>query len=203
MYFPLTALALLASSSSVANGFSTMNPGRSSFATQLQFGFLKDLGLEKPDFLPDFGGGAVDEEPISYENGINVGDQFPQNALKKLGVNGKKSVVYFYGADDAPSCKKQNSAFDSRIEEFKKAGVTVVGVRNEKGVKNTSELVQNLMVDEDDAIRNQIGIKKDLFGLLGGRETYVIGKKGNVEYKFNDQFKPEAHVENTIEYLNQ
>ena len=59
------------------------------------------------------------------------------------------------------------------------------------------------MIDEDDAIRNQIGIKKDLFGLLGGRETYVIGKKGNVEYKFNDQFKPEAHVENTIEYLNQ
>ena len=134
---------------------------------------------------------------------INIYYHDEIHQLKKLGVNGKKSVVYFYGADDAPSCKKQNSAFDSRIEEFKKAGVTVVGVRNEKGVKNTSELVQNLMVDEDDAIRNQIGIKKDLFGLLGGRETYVIGKKGNVEYKFNDQFKPEAHVENTIEYLNQ
>merc|ERR1712232_1365662 len=144
-----------------------------------------------------------DEVPVSYENGINVGDSFPKDALKKLGVSGKKSVVYFYGADDAPSCKKQNELFNARNGEFKKLGATVVGVRNEKGVKDElPELVQKLIIDEEDAIRNQIGIKKDLLGLLGGRETYVIGKNGKVEYKFNDQFKPEAHVENAIDFLS-
>merc|ERR1712087_610548 len=72
-------------------------------------------------------------------------------------------------------------------------GVTVVGVRNEKGVKEDKlpQLAQKLAVDDEDVIRNQIGIKKDLLGLLGGRETYVISKNGKVEYKFNDQFNPE------------
>merc|ERR1712032_1122627 len=140
---------------------------------------------------------AENEELISYENGIQIGDIFPKDALKKLGVSSKKAVVYFYGADDAPSCKKEN-------DEFKKLGATVVGVRNEKGVKEDKlpQLVQKLVIDEEDTIRNQIGIKKDLFGLLGGRETYVIGTNGKVEYKFNDQFNPEKHVENTIEFLS-
>ena len=90
--------------------------------------------------------------------------------MKKLGVSGKKSVVYFYGADDAPSCKKQNAAFDEQFASFKKAGAIVVGVRNEKGAKG-ADVAQKLIVDEGDAIRKEIGIKKDL-GLLGGRETY-------------------------------
>merc|ERR1719410_2081595 len=197
MIFRIIPLVLLAS---MANGFFVLRSVSSS--TQLHFGFLKDLGLEKPDFLPDFG--TESDEVISYENGIQVGDVFPKNALKKMGVSSKKAVVYFYGADDAPSCKKQNDAFSSRSNEFKKLGATVVGVRNENGVKEDKlpELNQKLFVDEEDTIRNQIGIKKDLLGLLGGRETYVIGKNGKVEYKFNDQFNPEKHVENTIDFLS-
>jgi len=33
--------------------------------TALQFGFLKELGLEKPDWLPDFG--KKEEEPVAEE----------------------------------------------------------------------------------------------------------------------------------------
>jgi len=204
MTFRIFTFVLLATTS---NGFIVPRSAKTtaliSPTTQLQLGFLKDLGLDKPDFLPDFGG-SKNEEPISYENGIQIGDSFPKNALKKLGVSSKKAVVYFYGADDAPSCKKENDAFNTRSDEFKKLGATVVGVRNEKGVKEDKlpQLVQNLVIDEEDTIRNQIGIKKDLFGLLGGRETYVIGKNGKVEYKFNDQFNPEKHVKNTIEFLS-
>ena len=43
-------------------------------------------------------------------------------------------------------------------------------------------------------MREEIGIKKDLFGLLGGRETYVLDKSGTVQLVFNDQFGPEKHV---------
>ena len=120
--------------------------------------------------------------------------------LKKWGVSGKKAVIYFYGADDAPSCKKQNSAFDEQLEAFSKAGATVVGVRNEKGAKNSS-VGQKLVVDEGDAVRNEIGIAKDLFGLLGGRETYVVGKDGKVEFVFNSQFAPEDHVAKALNYV--
>lgn len=133
--------------------------------------------------------------------GLAVGESFPKNALQKFGANGKKSVIYFYGADDAPSCKKQTAAFNDRADEFKKVGAIIIGVRNEAGVKNTPDVTQKLVVDEGDEVRNEIGIAKDLFGLLGGRETYVVGKDGTVEFVFNDQFKPEDHVSKSLEHL--
>ena len=47
---------------------------------------------------------------------------------------------------------------------------------------------------QDDEIRNEIGIPKDLF-VLGGRETYVVDKDGTVMMVFNGQLNPEKHVE--------
>eukprot|EP00978_Attheya_sp_CCMP212_P012443 scaffold31070_cov46-Attheya_sp.AAC.6 len=133
--------------------------------------------------------------------GLKVGDAFPKDALKKWGVSGKTSVVYFYGADDAPSCKKENSLFDAKVGDFKKAGAAIVGVRNGAGAKDAVAVSQKLVIDEADAVRSEIGIKKDLFGLLGGRETYVINKKGDVEFVYNDQFKPEDHVKKSLSYV--
>ena len=39
-----------------------LTPSSSSSKTKLQFKFLKDLGLEKPSWLPDFGGEKKKEE---------------------------------------------------------------------------------------------------------------------------------------------
>jgi peroxiredoxin Q/BCP len=134
--------------------------------------------------------------------GLKVGDKFPASALKTCGVSGKKAVVFFYGADDAPSCKKEIAGFDGALDEFKKAGFTVVGVRNEKGVKDTDSAVK-LVVDEGDAMRKEIGIAPDLFGLLGGRETYVLDNKGQIASVFNDQFGPDKHVSTALEAAEQ
>ncbi len=41
----------------IANRHQTASKG-----TQLQFGFLKELGLEKPSWLPDFGGKKEEED---------------------------------------------------------------------------------------------------------------------------------------------
>ena len=126
--------------------------------------------------------------------GLSVGDKFPASALKKCGVSGKKAVVFFYGADDAPSCSKEISAFDAASAEFKDAGIAIVGVRNEAGVKPDTSSGITLVVDEGDAMRTEIGIEKDLFGLLGGRETYVLDGAGNVVSVHNNQFDPDSHV---------
>ena len=50
-------------------------------------------------------------------------------------------------------------------------------------------------------VRKQYGVKKDLLGLLEGRETYVIGKDGTVKLVFNNQFAPEKHVEEALKAL--
>merc|ERR1711990_88840 len=102
--------------------------------------------------------------------------------------------VFFFGADDAPSCSKEISAFDAAGSVFKDSGVAVVGVRNGAGVKSDTETSVTLVVDEDDSVRNEIGIEKDLFGLLGGRETYLLDATGTVVAVHNNQFDPESHV---------
>jgi peroxiredoxin Q/BCP len=135
--------------------------------------------------------------------GLSVGDKFPPSALSKCGVSGKNAVVFFYGADDAPSCSKEISAFEGTLADFADAGVEVVGVRNAKGVKETTDTPVKLVVDEDDAMREEVGIEKDLFGLLGGRETYVLDKTGTVVAVHNNQFDPASHVKVAVEALDE
>lgn len=46
----------------IANAFVPVaHPRLTCSKTQVQFGFLKDLGLEKPSWLPDFGGNKKEE----------------------------------------------------------------------------------------------------------------------------------------------
>ena len=115
------------------------------------------------------------------------------NIFGRLRVNaGRRRTLT--GADEAPSCTKQAEGFDAASNEF--GGVTVVGIRNDKGVKDgfADKYAQQFYVDVDDEIRNEIGIPKDLF-VLGGRETYVVDKDGTVMMVFNGQLNPEKHVE--------
>ena len=156
--------------------------------------------------------GSLRHQQTSLRMSIAVGEQFPGPALSKIGVSGKPAVLYFYGADEAPSCTKQAEGFDAAAGDF--GGVTVVGIRNDKGVKDgfADKYAQQFYVDVDDEIRNDIGIPKDLF-VLGGRETYVVDKDGTVmmvrnswlprhrrdwlisTQVFNGQLNPEKHVE--------
>jgi hypothetical protein len=53
----------------MATAFAPVNrPAFAATRTEaLQFGFLKELGLEKPDWLPDFGGKKEEEKPAAEE----------------------------------------------------------------------------------------------------------------------------------------
>merc|ERR1712070_587155 len=96
--------------------------------------------------------------------GLAVGDKFPASAAKVCGVSGKKAVVFFYGADDAPSCSKELMGFDAAMSDFKSEGAAVVGVRNAAGVKGADEdYAVKCVVDDGDAMREEVGIEKDLF----------------------------------------
>jgi hypothetical protein len=59
--------------------------------------------------------------------GLSVGDKLPASVAKTCGVSGKKAVIFFFGADDAPSCSKEISAFEAAKDEFVGSGVSVVG----------------------------------------------------------------------------
>ena len=131
--------------------------------------------------------------------GLSKGAQFPADALDKFGVTGEKAVIFFFGQDDAPSCSKQIAAFDASFGAFADAGVKIVGIRSNAfaltryPVKSGSAKV-NFVVDENDAVRKQIDIKADMFGFLGGRETYVVDARGKVAAVHNAQLDVESHV---------
>ena len=60
----VASLAALA----VANAFAPINrPASTMQSTALEFGFLKDMGLEKPSWLPDFGSEKKDDSPAPAE----------------------------------------------------------------------------------------------------------------------------------------
>lgn len=88
-------------------------------------------------------------------------------------------------------------AMDAALPEFAAAGVSVVGVRNPAGVKDT-DVALKLVVDEDDAVRNELEIPKDFF-VLGGRQSYVVDKSGTITAMHNNQFDPESHVPVTLD----
>ena len=131
---------------------------------------------------------------------LQEGESFPDSAATKFGIKGKNAVVYFYGADGSPSCTKQAIAFDQKAAEFKDLGFEVVGVRSDKQAKGEFEekYSQRFVADTDNEVRKVLGIKNDLFGVLSGRETYVVDRTGTVKMVFNDQFKTDEHVEKAL-----
>ncbi|KAF1887548.1 hypothetical protein Lal_00040602 [Lupinus albus] len=119
---------------------------------------------------------------------------------------GKPVVVYFYPADDSPSCTKQACAFRDSYEKFKKAGAEVVGISGDgssshKAFAKKHRLPFTLLSDEGDKVRKEWGVPSDLFGALPGRETYVLDKNGVVQLVYNNQFQPEKHIDETLKLL--
>lgn len=119
---------------------------------------------------------------------------------------GKSKVIFFYPKDNTPGCTLEAKAFRDAYAELKKYGADVIGISSDSSESHKSfcdelDLPYTLLADEDGSVREQFGVKKDLLGLLPGRETYVIDPKGTILKVFNNQFSPEKHVEAAIQAL--
>lgn len=81
-------------------------------------------------------------------------------------------------------------------------GISSDSTESHKNFCDELDLPYTLLADENDEVRQIFGVKKDLFGILPGRETYVINKDGVVQIVFNNQFSPEKHVEVVLKALS-
>ena len=137
---------------------------------------------------------------------IKVGDELPLFGAKDQNGNdfyvasvlyAKALVIYFYPKDDTPGCTKQACFFRDQYEEFKDLGVEVIGISGdsvESHEKFAAEykLPFTLLTDKGKSLRKLFGVKTNLLGLLPGRVTYVIDKKGVVRLVF-DSMNAESH----------
>jgi peroxiredoxin Q/BCP len=124
-------------------------------------------------------------------------------------VLGKKNlVIYFYPKDDSPGCTAQACSFRDQFEVFTEADALIIGisgqsVESHKRFAEKYRLRYTLLSDEGDRLRQTFGVPSDFLGLLPGRVTYIVDKKGIVVYAFNSQFQAARHVKEALRILKE
>jgi thioredoxin-dependent peroxiredoxin len=120
------------------------------------------------------------------------------NEIRLSDLRGRWVVVYFYPADDTPGCTAESCSFRDSHEDFVDAGAVVVGisgdsVESHRAFAAKHRLPFTLLADTEGEARRSFGVSKS-FGLLPGRETYVIDPEGIVRKVFSSQFRPTRHI---------
>ena len=150
----------------------------------------------------------------SASKGVKVGDRAPDFTLPSLtgeSVNlesflGKKNIVlYFYPKDNTAGCTAEACSFRDSYEVFQEAGAEVIGISSDsekthQQFANKYSLPFILLSDLGGVVRKFYGVPTT-FGLMPGRVTYIIDKKGIVRHIFSSQFAPQMHVAEALKVL--
>jgi peroxiredoxin Q/BCP len=146
---------------------------------------------------------------MAQKSKLQVGDTVPNFSLKDQNGHdflisdfiGKKAlVIYFYPKDDTPGCTKEACTFRDEFEDFNDLNAKVIGISSDdvdshKAFAEKYHLPFTLLADTKKNVQKLFGVPKSIFGLIPGRVTYVINKKGVVIYIFNSLGKAEKHIE--------
>ena len=147
---------------------------------------------------------------------VNVGDKAPDFTLpSQMGDNvtlseyfGKKNVVlYFYPKDETRGCTREACEFRDQYDVFTSLGAEVLGVSSDtleshKSFATHYGLPFLLLSDKKGEVRKLYGVPSSM-GIIPGRVTYIIDKKGVVRHIFNSQFQPEKHIEEALKILRE
>jgi thioredoxin-dependent peroxiredoxin len=148
---------------------------------------------------------------------IKVGDHAPDFTLpSQFGDNvtlseylGKKNIVlYFYPKDESPGCTKEACSFRDNYQQLADLGAEVLGVSGQSVESHVAfathfGLPFILLSDKSNKVRELYGVPATM-GIIPGRVTYIIDKKGIVRHVFNSQTQAQRHVEeakSTLEEL--
>jgi len=148
------------------------------------------------------------------KSGIEAGQPAPDfelpdaegKRIRLADFKGKKAVVlYFYPKDDTPGCTAEACSFRDSYEDFSDAGAEVIGVSSDSASSHAKfakrhKLPFMLLSDAKGEVRKKYGVPTTL-GLLPGRVTFVIDKKGIVRHVFNSQLQATRHVSEALSAL--
>jgi thioredoxin-dependent peroxiredoxin len=140
---------------------------------------------------------------------LKVGDKIPHFTLKNqyneaIDISdflGKKIlVVYFYPKDNTWGCTKETCGFRDTYQNLDKNLVEIFGISGDSVSSHEQFSIENqvnfnLLSDENNLIRKQFGVPKSLFGLIQGRVTYIIDKKGIIRKIHNSSINISSHID--------
>lgn len=159
------------------------------FASQLDPTRRKNTHMKIGDKAPDF--------TLSNQHGVKV---------KLYDLLGESPVVlFFYPKDNSPGCTAEACAFRDSYEVFKEAGTEVIGISTDNvdshlGFAQRHRLPYILLSDPIGRVRKLYEVPKTL-GVMPGRVTYVVDKKGIIRQIFNSQFSISKHIDAALKMV--
>lgn len=132
------------------------------------------------------------------------------NTVSLSDFKGKKLILYFYPADNTPTCTSEACNLRDNFDTLKKEGYHVLGVSPDSAKKHQNFIKKHnlpfpLLVDEDLTIIKAYGVwgqkmmyGKEYEGLL--RTTFVIDEDSTIE-KIFDKVDSKRHAEQILEAM--
>lgn len=129
------------------------------------------------------------------------------NPVSLADFKGKKLVLYFYPADNTPTCTVEACNLRDNFEVLKKQGYHVLGVSPDSEKKHQNFIKKHslpfpLLVDDDLTMIKAYGVwgpkktfGKEYDGLL--RTTFIINEKGIIE-RVIDKVESKRHAEQIL-----
>jgi peroxiredoxin Q/BCP len=150
----------------------------------------------------------------TIKGNVRVGDSAPDFTLDSQSGDkvrlkdfiGKKIIVlYFYPKDGTPGCTAEACSFRDNYDVFQQAGAEVIGISSDAVESHSAFVVKYnlqfiLLSDKDQTVRKLYGVPSTL-GLLPGRVTYIIDKKGIVRHVFSSQFNATKHISEALRVI--
>lgn len=148
--------------------------------------------------------------------GLNIGDKIPDFRLTDQNgetfdinsVKGKSTlVIYFYPKNFTPGCTKEACSFRDHYEDFLKFGAQVIGIssdskKSHRQFAEKHQLPFTLLSDPNGIVKRKFRVKNNLFGLIPGRETFVVNKEGIVIFTFNSM-NAQQHIKEALKVIKQ
>ncbi len=146
---------------------------------------------------------------------LKAGDKAPKfkakdengNTVSLTDFKGKKLILYFYPADNTPTCTVEACNLRDNFGALRKAGYEILGVSPDSAKKHQNFIKKHdlpfpLLVDEDltiikayDVWGPKVTFGKAYDGLL--RTTFIINKKGIIE-RVIDKVESKRHTEQIL-----
>ena len=120
---------------------------------------------------------------------------------------GKGAVVlFFYPKDFSAGCTAEACAFRDNYEAFIDAGATVVGVsvdsvESHQGFAQRHHLPYILLSDPRGDAAKLYGVS-NVLGILRGRVTYIVDRRGVVQHIFSSQLNMDKHVTEALRIVH-
>jgi peroxiredoxin Q/BCP len=117
-------------------------------------------------------------------------------------------VFFFYPKDFTPGCTKEACGFRDNYDAFEKLNCKVFGVSSDSEKRHLLfakkfNLNFDLITDNGNQLATLFEVKRNLFGLIPGRVTFIFDERGVCKGSFNSMRDAEGHIKYALNCLKE